>query len=46
VLVSACARRFDGACRLVRPLADGATSNRDGRGQPAAEDDRILKVSP
>jgi hypothetical protein len=23
-----------------------ATGNRDGRGQPAAEDDRILKVSP
>ena len=39
-----------GRLRDVRTGPDGAvyvaTSNRDGRGQPAAEDDRILRIAP
>jgi glucose/arabinose dehydrogenase len=39
-----------GRMRTVVPTADGnlwvTTSNRDGRGDPAAEDDRILLVRP
>ena len=44
---------FDGAFGRLRALAVDeqgtlylATSNRDGRGNPTAEDDRILRVRP
>ncbi|MFN2467738.1 MAG: PQQ-dependent sugar dehydrogenase, partial [Gaiellaceae bacterium] len=39
-----------GRLRTVREGPDGAlyvlTSNRDGRGEPTAEDDRILRIVP
>lgn len=48
--VSALLERTYGRLRDVVVGPDGAlyvtTSNRDGRGQPAAEDDRVLKVIP
>jgi len=48
--VSAVLERMYGRLRDVVVGPDGAlyvaTSNRDGRGQPATEDDRILKVAP
>lgn len=48
--MSAVLERTYGRLRDVVVGPDGAlyvaTSNRDGRGQPAADDDRILKVAP
>ena len=46
-------RLFDGEFGRIRDVIQGpdgylyfSTSNRDGRGSPAAEDDRILRIVP
>jgi glucose/arabinose dehydrogenase len=51
--VSAQQKLFEGTYGRLRAIAVGpdgsvylGTSNRDGRGSPAAADDRILRVRP
>jgi glucose/arabinose dehydrogenase len=53
VTVVAVERLFVGELGRIRDVAQGpdgyvyfTTSNRDGRGRPAAEDDRILRIVP
>ena len=52
-LVKSEERIFQGEYGRIREVAEGpdgalyfSTSNRDGRGSPAADDDRIMRIVP